>query len=217
MKNFTLSPNTSGKAGTHDPALEYIPFRHCLTYLKEKSAAIPYSGKKHQQQRLDMMHYVGMTNYGKFYRRRMEWDRLQGRIPRDYLRHIGVDLEVLLFCHDLDCKEFETLLHQKRTTTYVRGIILAFFVQDILLPEYAYPEPEAIEFAHQIMKDEPSKIRHAVIAFKDIVSHQFSRGIGHVATSIYYPRLEITKTHIRRCEPLKVSHQQYREMMNFDG
>jgi hypothetical protein len=174
---------------SHDAVAGYLPYRNCLAYMQQKSSATP--GKKGS----------------RFMARRAEWDQLRGTIPLSYLKAIGADPDVLMFCIGLDAEEFENHLYQPKEAAYCMGFYPGEVAKIIILSEKA--EPEAIGYVHDFMKNNPRDCICAYIQFSNMVTHYFLPVTGHQHTLLFYPRLIIENNSIRRDGPLKVSPDEY--------
>jgi hypothetical protein len=165
---------------------DYVPYRNCISYIHQKSLEIPYSGMG-QEKRLKLMEKVGMKNYSKFYRRRMEWDNLSGKVPLAYFEAIGVDMDVLSFCLGLDYENYLEVLSFERKVPFA-GVRLACCIYgNIQTPEEFQNEKDAIKYYHSLMLDSNIQFTHLWIRFPNIIHHAFTRGVGYVRTIYYYP------------------------------
>ena len=167
----------------------YIPYQHCLAYLKQRSASLPYSGKD----RMRLMEDLGMSNYNKFYRRREQWDGLRKPIPLGYLERIGLDLSVLEFCLQLDKEAYEAVLAAERTVAQATGIKSAICCFILPMPDDKEPmsEQEAVMFLHDRMSNQDAGYPRVHIHFDRVITHVFEKGRGHTETRYYYPTLMI--------------------------
>lgn len=177
---------------------DYIPFRNCLAYIKEKAEVIPYNsgGNTEKKKRiLAIMNDVGMKNYNKFKRRREEWDKLNGRIPLSYFDSIGVEINVLNQCLELDNEEYKKALSFERKIYHVGvGYFMAGGTKEI--PEEYREEQAAIEFMHNDLLKGDTRYRSASISFHNIVSHKFRRGEGYTGSTFFYPSFKIEGGHL---------------------
>lgn len=176
---------------SHTSPEDYTPYRNCLAYIKQNSHAIPYSGRG-QAQRLEIMEKVGMKNYAKFHRRRVEWDNLEGKIPLKYLEAIGVDMDVLSFCLELDNSEYLSVLSIERKVPFATARLGAFFYRNIRTPEGFTSEDDAIAYFNSFMLDPNVLYTHLWIYFPGIIRHTFLKGKGHTETSYYYPAFTVS-------------------------
>ncbi|HPQ35175.1 MAG TPA: hypothetical protein PK563_11820 [Tenuifilaceae bacterium] len=177
-------------------SVEYLPFRNCIAYIKQKSSAIPYSGKG-QSQRLELMEKVGMKNYAKFHRRRMEWDNLEGLIPLAYFEAIGVDMKVLSYCLELDNEDYINALSIERKVTFASARMVACFYKNVKTPRNCQDEKDAIEYFGLMMLDPKAHYTHLWIDFPGIIRHTFSRGKGHTGTTYFYPAFTVNNGLLR--------------------
>lgn len=171
---------------------EYIPYKHCVEYVEQKSAALPYSGKM-QADRLKLMEKCGMKNYSKFYRNRYKWDALQDVTPLAYLESIGVKLTVLEYCLQLDHEAYQEVLKKERKVSCASGLLLGPFRAPIWIPEEngTQEEEAAVAYVHHLMKSKQFIFRWAIIHFHDIIYYEFQRDIGLTKTTWFYPGFEI--------------------------
>jgi hypothetical protein len=171
---------------------DYIPYQNCMTYIKQKSSVIPYSGKG-QETRLELMKNVGMKNYSKFYRRRWEWDNLIGRVPLSYLDAISVDMNILSYCLEMDNEAYIKALGIERKVAYVSVRLGPCVYTNIKTPEEYQNEKDAIEFYNSIMLNPKVDFSHLWIRFPGIIHHSFTRGHGYESTVYYYPSFIIDR------------------------
>jgi hypothetical protein len=182
LKNYWHSHDDYGR--------DYIPYRHCLSYIKQKSVSIPYSGKM-KEERLRIMTGVGMVNFDKFQRRRLKFDKLEGNIPLDYFHEIGVEVDVLNFCLGLDIDDYEKVLSRERKVTHCFAKMVGGFFSTIPLPSDCTDEAHAIEFLHNEMLNSNLHYPMVTISYNHIICHTFKRAEGFVKTQYYYPSLVI--------------------------
>jgi hypothetical protein len=89
---------------------EYERFYHTKAYLQSLSplplGSFKLTGKDRETFNA-MMEASGYAHYSKFLMHKKEWDRLERRIPLQYLRFLGVERNTLDFVLDLDYREYE--------------------------------------------------------------------------------------------------------------
>jgi hypothetical protein len=193
MKRKTIPDEIRQLMKGDDAIADYLPYRNCLAYLKQKSSATP---KK---------------KGSRFMASRDEWDQLRGTIPLSYLETIGADPDVLMFCIGLDAEEFEYHLYRPKEVSFGMGFYPQEVASIIILPEKA--EQEAIAHMHDVMKNEPRNCICAYIQFKNIVSHYFLPVAGHQHTLLLYPRLIIENNSIRKDGHMKITPDEYSKMV----
>lgn len=180
-------------------ASDYIPFRNCLAYIKEKAEVIPYNsgGNTEEKKRiLAIMNDVGMKNYNKFKRRREEWDKLNGRIPLSYFDSIGVEINVLDLCIELDNEEYKKTLSFKRKCHNIVVCLMPGIYAAKRMPEEYHDEQTAIEVTHREYMEKDTQYRRAILDFPKVVWHLFERGEGYTGSTFFYPSFKIEGGHL---------------------
>lgn len=174
-------------------AIDYIPYRNVIQYIQQKSHMIPYQGPG-QAERLKIMEQTGIKNYQKFYRRRFDWDNINGLVPIAYLAAIEADLDIIRTCLEFDNDDYEAVRKLPRKAEYFTARISPWWYTSIEIPEEFQEENKAIEYVQSYIRE--GRPTYAVIEFGNILTHCFSKEKGYTGTKYYSPDLIFTRTHI---------------------
>ncbi|MFW6271274.1 MAG: hypothetical protein ACOC4G_14550 [Bacillota bacterium] len=169
---------------------DYERFFHTKAYLKKKSGKLTFF-KDETDKIHELAEKSGYKKFNKFVEHRKEWHQMKSKIPRAYLKTIGVKLKVLKFTIELDQKEFEEVLEIPLYPQYATVRLHAAFYQSYSLPPDT-SEKEAV----QIMKEYAEKEeRYCYINYPDIKTIGF-RPDGSIYRIYYKPDIEITREYV---------------------
>ena len=92
---------------------DYQPFFYSRTYIRQKAPQFP--GFREDWQKIKRLaRIIGYKNVNRFLDHKKQWDKFERKIPRIYLKKIGVKEEVLKFTAELDYRDYEKALKVRR-------------------------------------------------------------------------------------------------------
>lgn len=162
---------------------DYIRYRNLKLYIQSRSKLVPTS--------MDLMKLVGYGNLQKFRDHRSEFDRCQRDIPLSYLKAIGVELDVMKFCFELDQEEFERTKNLNQFFPKYATMRYAPAIYGTKRFQPGTSETEAIAQLTELCKE--TKLSYA-INYPNFKTIWISKAGESVIVTYYPPEYKITKT-----------------------
>ncbi|RLE15733.1 MAG: hypothetical protein DRJ08_04965 [Acidobacteria bacterium] len=160
---------------------EYTRFYHLKTLIKSKSEKVSTTS--------ELAKLCGYKDAFKFNGHRKQFDELRRNVPVDYLNAIGIDLEELKRCAEVDMKEFERLKElQPLYPRYGIERIMPGIYNNIEIPDGTIEE-NAVEMVKSYAKEKMHRCNINYPSFKTI----WIEPSGKVLTIYYPPTYRITK------------------------